>query len=44
MGKIGEKEWGIHTSSYGLSELQDEWYSTGNVVNGIVIVFYGHRW
>ena len=40
MGKMGEGEWEIQSSSYGL----DKRYSIGNIVNGIVIVLYGEGW
>ena len=34
-GQMGEKEWEVQASSYGV--MIHERYSTGNIVNGIII-------
>ena len=37
LGKMGEGEQEIQASSSGMNESQDERYSIGNILNGIVI-------
>ena len=41
---MGEGEWEIQASSYGMNKSREERYSIGNIVNGIVIALYGDRW
>ena len=44
MGKIGEEDEKVQTSSYQINKLWGCKYSTGNIVNNIVIALYGDRW
>ena len=38
MGKMGEEEWEIQASSYGMIK------GTGDKVNDVIIALYGDRW
>ena len=44
MGKISKEEWEVEASSDGKNKSQDERYSIGNIVNGIIIALYSDRW
>ena len=43
MGKMGEGEWGIQASSYGIRKSWDEGHSIGNVVGDTAMGLYSDR-
>lgn len=43
-GRTAEGEWDMWASKDGMSKYREQRHSTGNVVNGIVVVLDGDRW